>query len=360
MPLPFRFPHYLSLGLLTLGLATVAVGQDVHMTQFYASPLTLNPALTGGFDGQLRASINYRDQWRGLLPSPFVTTSASMDFRFPLAYGGRDNGDAASVGVVFLNDKVREYDFSTNQVMVSGGYHKMLDKRTNQILSGGLGVGIGQRNVNYGNLTWQDEFAIRPNGQIGYFDQTREDLPPNNITYFDASVGVNYSYAPRNRPGIFAGAAVHHLNEPNLSFYGREDGGEALPEEPLFRKYTVHVAGQLPLNSTTRLLPRVLAQAQGQSLEALAGSNVRFALDDFGETALHVGSWVRGVRNVSGFGADAVVALLGIEYKGVLLGTSYDIGVSDFSTGNRGRGALEISLAFLGNYENDSLTCPSF
>ncbi len=355
MPLPYRL--LFAVCLCTAGtLASRA--QDVHLTQFYASPLTLNPALTGGFDGQLRASINYRDQWRGLLPSPFVTTSASLDFRFPLAFKGRDNGDAASVGVVFLNDKVREYDFSTNQVMISGGYHKLLDKRTNQILSGGIGVGIGQRNVNYGNLTWQDEFTIRPNGEIGYFGQTREALPTNNITYFDMSVGVNYSYAPRNRPGIFAGAAIHHLNEPNLSFYGRDD--EALPEEPLYRKYTVHVAGQLPINASTRLLPRVLAQAQGQSLEALAGSNVRFSLDDFGETALHVGSWVRGVRNVEGFGADAVVALIGVEYKGVLLGTSYDIGVSDFSTGNRGRGALEISLAFLGNYENDSLTCPSF
>ncbi len=355
MPLPHRLSSVL---LLCVGLVCVAGAQDVHMSQFYASPLTLNPALTGGFDGQLRASINYRDQWRGLLPSPFVTSSASLDFRFPLKSGGRESGDAAALGVVFLNDKVREYDFTTNQVMVSGGYHKMLDKRTNQVLSGGFGFGIGQRNVNYGNLTWQDEFSIRPNGDIGYFDNTREQLPTNNITYLDLNVGINYSYAPRDRPGIFAGAAVHHVNQPNLSFYGRDD--ETLPAEPLFRKYTVHVAGQLPINGSTKILPRVLAQAQGQSLEALAGSNVRFAFDDYGTTALHVGGWIRGVRNVDGFGADAAVALVGIEYKGVLLGTSYDLGISKFSAGNRGRGALEISLAFLGNYENESLICPSF
>ena len=242
--------------------------------------------------------------------------------------------------------------------MVSGGYHKMLDKRTNQILSGGIGVGIGQRNINYGNLTWQDEFSIRPNGDIGYFGQTREQLPTNNITYFDMSVGVNYSYAPRNRPGIFAGAAVHHLNQPNLSFYGRDDAGPTrrtvIPQDHRSR------GRQLPINSTTKVLPRVLAQAQGQSLEALAGSNVRFQFDDYGSTALHVGGWVRGVRNVDGFGADAAVLLIGVEYKNVLLGTSYDLGISKFSAGNRGRGALEISLAFLGNYENDSLLCPSF
>ena len=339
-------------------VCSVAIAQNVHLTQFYASPLTLNPALTGGFDGQLRASLNYRDQWRGLLPSPFVTSTAALDFRFPLTIGGRDNGDAAAVGVMFMNDKVREYDFSTNQVMISGGYHKQLDKRTNQVLSGGFGIGIGQRNVNYGNLTWQDEFAIRPDGQIGYFSDTRESLPTNNITFFDLSVGLNYSYAPRGRPGVFAGAAIHHVNQPDISFYGRDV--DSLPSEPLFRKYTVHVAGQIPLNPTTRLLPRVLAQAQGPSMEALAGTNIRFQFDDYSTTALHVGGWVRGVKNVTGFGADAAVDLIGLEYKNVLLGTSYDFGISNFSAGARGRGALEVSLAFLGNYENDSLLCPSF
>ena len=335
-----------------------ATAQDVHLTQFYASPLTLNPALTGGFDGQLRAGVNYRDQYRGLLPSPFVTTSAALDFRFPLAFGGRSQGDAAAVGVMFMSDRVREYDFSTNLVVVSGGFHKMLDERTNQILSVGLSAGIGQRNVNYGNLTWQDEFTIRPNGTIGYFGDTRESLPANNLSYGDFSVGINYSYAPRNAPGIYAGVAAHHINQPNISFY--RDLDENAVEEPLDMKLTFHVAGTLPLNSTMRLLPRALVQSQGESFEALVGSNIRFQFDEYSTTALHLGSWVRGVRTVEDFAADAVVALVGLEYKGVLLGTSYDLGLSQFTAGNRGQGAFEISLAYLGNYENDSLSCPTF
>lgn len=338
--------------------AIAAVAQDAHLTQFYASPLTLNPALTGGFDGQLRAGINYRDQYRGLLPSPFVTTSAALDFRFPLAFGGRDNGDAAAVGVMFMSDRVREYDFGTNQVVLSGGYHKMLDKRSNQILSAGLSAGIGQRNVNYGNLTWQDEFTIRPNGTIGYFGDTRESLPVNNIAFFDFSAGVNYSYSPRGRPGVYLGLAAHHINEPNLSFYARDE--EMVIEEPLDMKLTAHVAGTIPLSSTVRLLPRALIMSQGQSLEALVGSNIRFQFDEYSTTALHVGSWVRGVRALDEFAADAMVALVGLEYKGVLLGTSYDVGVSQFTAGNRGQGAFEISLAYLGNYENDALSCPTF
>jgi hypothetical protein len=44
-------------------LKTELSAQDPHFSQFFASPLTLNPALTGKFDGVLRVAGNYRDQW---------------------------------------------------------------------------------------------------------------------------------------------------------------------------------------------------------------------------------------------------------------------------------------------------------
>ena len=56
--------------LMTVFSATIALAQDRHFSQFYSSPLTLNPALTGAFDGKYRVGTNYRDQWRGLLEQP--------------------------------------------------------------------------------------------------------------------------------------------------------------------------------------------------------------------------------------------------------------------------------------------------
>ncbi len=351
-------PILFALFILTAVAGTVR-GQDVHFTQFYASPMLLNPGLTGAFAGQLRASAIYRDQYRGLLQNSLVTTTAALDFRFPLRPNGRENGDAAAAGIVFFNDRVREFDFSHNQIIASGAYHKLLDKATNQLLSGGLQVGIGQRNINYGSLTFEDEFEIQGDGTPGYFGTTGESLPTNNISYFDASVGLNYSYAPRNRASFYVGAAAFHLNEPDLSFYTRQEDPE-VESLPLRRKYVLHGAAYLPVSSTVTVSPRALAMAQGPSLEALVGTNVRFQLDDFSSSAMHLGSWVRGVKNDDGFGTDAVVALLGFEYNNFLLGTSYDLGLSGLTAGSRGRGALEISLAYLGNYENDSLLCPQF
>ena len=332
--------------------------QDPHFSQFYAAPMLLNPALTGAFDGQLRASMIYRDQWRSAMATPFATTSAALDFRFPLKIGGRNVGDAASAGVVFLNDRVREYDYSFNQIVFSGAFHKMLNKRTNQILSAGAQFGVGQRNVNYSNLLFQDQFSILPSGQSGYFNESRENLPSNNIAYIDMSVGVNYSYAPKGKPGIYAGVAAMHVNQPDLSFYRRDD--ETLAAEPLYRKYAAHVAGTIPFSNTLSIQPRAMILAQGKSLQSVMGTNFRMKTDAFSKVSLHVGAWGRAVRKVDGFGMDAVIAMLGIEYHNVLLGTSYDVGISPATSAMRGGGSFEISLAYLGNYENDALLCPQF
>src|ERR1035437_9240949 len=57
--------------------------QDIHFSQYYASPLTLNPALTGLVNGVFRASLNYRNQWFNIPTqntiAPYQTYQASFD-----------------------------------------------------------------------------------------------------------------------------------------------------------------------------------------------------------------------------------------------------------------------------------------
>ena len=63
---------------MTLNLPSQA--QDVHFTQFNASPMLVNPALTGAFGGEWRASAIYRDQWRSVVGgAAFKTIAASFD-----------------------------------------------------------------------------------------------------------------------------------------------------------------------------------------------------------------------------------------------------------------------------------------
>ena len=50
--------------LLLIGFSLLkTTAQDPNFSQFYSSPLTLNPALTGKFNGVLRATGTYRNQW---------------------------------------------------------------------------------------------------------------------------------------------------------------------------------------------------------------------------------------------------------------------------------------------------------
>ncbi|MFZ9207484.1 MAG: type IX secretion system membrane protein PorP/SprF, partial [Sediminibacterium sp.] len=67
----------LTLSCLIFSLTRVSA-QDPHFSQFFASPLTINPALTGKFDGKYRITSNHRNQWP-TINNAFITTTASFD-----------------------------------------------------------------------------------------------------------------------------------------------------------------------------------------------------------------------------------------------------------------------------------------
>lgn len=334
--------------------------QDQHFTQFYASPLTLNPALSGAFDGKYRLAIVYRDQWRNVLDDPYVTFGGALDTRFKLRLRRRQSNDAFGAGVQFFSDRVSSVDFSTNQIMVSGAFHKSLNRNANQFLSLGVQLGIAQRNVNYERLNFADQF----NGSTGYTDPTGEILPENNFSYGDISVGLHYSSAPRRKIGVFIGGAIHHLTEPQVSFYidrNDKDGTVFSGNNKLHRKYTAHFGMQIPVGERVQILPRAMAYLQGAHMAANAGTNLRFLVNDVSGTALHVGGWARPVGNENDkFSLDAVVAMVGLEFNNFLLGFSYDANLNAIGATGRRQGAFEISLAFLGQYEDETVLCPKF
>jgi len=79
----------------------------------------------------------------------------------------------------------------------------------------------------------------------------------------------------------------------------------------------------------------------------------------YSTSAVHFGSWARPVKADDGMRLDAVVALLGFEINNVLFGLSYDLNLHALGANQR-QGALEFSVAYLGNYENENILCPKF
>jgi type IX secretion system PorP/SprF family membrane protein len=244
--------------------------------------------------------------------------------------------------------------------MISGAYHKALNPESNQFLSLGFQTGMVQRNVNYDQLSFDDQF----NGTDQFNDPTAEVFPENNFAFSDFQVGLNYSYAPKGKAAIFAGASLHHILEPEMSFYYRElpdDDKDERISNTLYRKYSAYLNLQLPVGGRTQISPRALIYSQGPHLMLNAGTNFRFLVNDISGTAIHIGAWARPVNNLDDkWNLDAVVAMLGIEHQNILLGFSYDLSPGQLNLSNRSRNAFEISVAYLGEYEDETVLCPKF
>src|ERR1700709_1512597 len=65
----------------------ICSAQDHLYSQFFNSPLYLNPALTGQFKADLRMNLIYRNQWTNV-PGTLSYVSGSIDYNVPQFGGG--------------------------------------------------------------------------------------------------------------------------------------------------------------------------------------------------------------------------------------------------------------------------------
>ena len=90
-----RFLTYI---ILTIGLNSIYHSQDIHFSQFNLSPLNLNPAMTGAFQGDYRFAGNHRNQWSSVTV-PYTTYAFSAEknncLTPPLSLGFQINQDRA-------------------------------------------------------------------------------------------------------------------------------------------------------------------------------------------------------------------------------------------------------------------------
>src|SRR6187551_1298687 len=82
------------IAVLNLTFAFSVQSQDLHLSQFYETPLMRNPALAGIFTGDVRVQVAYRNQWQSL-GVPFQTSIVSGEYKMPV---GRAD-DFLTVGI---------------------------------------------------------------------------------------------------------------------------------------------------------------------------------------------------------------------------------------------------------------------
>ena len=330
--------------------------QDEHFSQFYAMPIQMNPALAGAYEGTYRMSLIYRDQWSNNLDSPYKTIAAGGDTRFKVDFGNKNFKDHFGVGLYFTSDRVAEFQSFSNQVAGYFAYHKKLTDRVPSYLGAGIKLGVIQRNINYDNLTFQDQF-----NQINAFEGfTSETLPPNNLGFFDTSFGLNY-FVNADKTRYYAGFAIHHLTNPNISFFSRIDNPNPNLDlsETLDSRYVFHLSMDTEIQYRLELQPRVIYQSQGNDNQLDIGTNIKYTFESL-NSGLVLGMWVTAINDLDGTHLENITPLLGLIQGNFIFGFSYDIHLRDTFNTPFGFNTFEFSIRFSGEHVNDANFCPTF
>lgn len=343
----------LVLCLMVLGGASLSA-QDIHFSQFYLSPLNLNPAMTGVMNCNVRLTANYRNQWASVLKSnAFNTYSVSYDQRIPV---GRY--DYFGVGGTFWGDKAGESQFATVTGKLSASYSKRMGgyRQKSHYLVVGAEVGAAQRSIDFINLRW----PIQHDGEGGFNagqNSMEENLTRDNFLFADAAAGLLWFTVFDKNNSMYVGGSFHHLNRANQSFTEDE-------EDLLYSRFTVHAGGEFLLTDKFGLVPGVIVMSQGPSFQVNFGTSLKFLLGNSRDNyqAFQVGAWGRlANRFDTGILNDAIILSTRFDYNNFSLGFSYDMNASTLRDASNGNGGFEFALIYkICGPERRNVYCPNF
>jgi type IX secretion system PorP/SprF family membrane protein len=332
--------------------------QDIHFSQFYASPLNLNPAITGVMPCDMRISAIYRNQWGSILgANAFNTFSAGVEGKF---VAGKN--DYYGLGAVLWADKAGASSFSTVQGSFSGSYLKRIGgRRSNEsYLTAGGQIGFTQRSVKLMELMYGSQWdGDQYNGSL----PTLENIGGQRLTFADMSAGLMYFMAldAKSKSNFYVGLAFHHLTRANVSFMNQ--GFEAL-----YMKTTIHGGGEFATGRRFAFVPSFAVHFQGPSVQSNFGSLVKFDLSKRNQSdqAFYAGLQTRLVSaqrpdSSSSISADALIVVFRIRFGSSAFGLSYDANISRLRSATNSVGAFEMAYTYtLCGMRNRKMGCPDF
>lgn len=325
-------------GLLFMSLRAQA--QDPQFSQYYQAPLYLNPGFAGLTPHQ-RIVFNHRIQWPSL-PQAFATYAASYDIFVDELRSG--------FGLQFTTDKMGSAGWRTTTV--SGLYSYKVKITEKIIFSPGLAFGYGSNGLDRSKLILEDglqyqgesaDYELRKIGRQGYFD-------------FSSGFLI---YSRK----LWVGASFLHMNRPNLSILNETS---RLP-----MKSAIHGGVKIDLNGGFRgarpayLTPSFIYRTQGPSFAQL-DLGLNYHIDP-----VSVGVWYRGKpfkkSVINSIEQDALILFLGLYFKNLTVGYSYDFTVSELQTASGGAHELSIVYEFSSKSSQKNnkkkyrlIPCPTF
>jgi type IX secretion system PorP/SprF family membrane protein len=314
--------------------------QDPHFSQFFASPLTINPANTGNFSGTLRAALNSRTQ----LPefnNPYATKTLSLDAPILKKYIKED--DKLSVGLLILSDQSGNKLLNDNNIAASVSYSKALDENANHSIALGFQVNYSMYRFDPLKANFEDQLTAG-----GFTGTSAEMILGNNFTKntTDINAGILYTGSTSDNNIFYVGASYYHFAKPPVGFI--------TPTYFTNSRVNIHGGAYFALSDAASLHTSFQYQKQGETNELLVGGAFSYYLGTENGLELYAGLWSR-VK-------ETMIPYLGLEWNHIRAGFTYDIAAGTTLASSRFYQSSEFSLIYILDNKSKAfkLRCPKF
>lgn len=345
------FFRYISVLMLVLFISKNSISQDIHFSQYFANPVSYNPANTGFFDGSYRLGVNHKQQWPWAIDNKFINYNTSSGYAdFSVLDKKMNDLDWAGVGLNFINDQAGDGTLTANKGYFSFAYHKGIDKFHKHFLSVGTTIGFVHRSINFGALYFNNQWVERVGFDISL--PNNENLTKENTSYLDFGFGAQSSNKWGEKFTTGLGLSFLHLNRPQESFYGQSN--------KLGIRYLTHAWMQYQPNIKWRLDASAYASFQKKAKETMFGVLANYKAGESAngkESILIWGTFYRW--------KDALNPMFGYQYHNTRIILNYDINLSSLSKVSRSNGGFEFSLTHVGSFPKKQdftkkVYCPKF
>lgn len=308
--------------------------QDLHYSNYNYSPLYLNPANTGGFNGNIRVGASHRDQFRTFIGEAYQSTMVYIDS--PVSFIVNEKM-WLGVGANLFSDRVGDLGFGMSGITGSAALHYSLDDDYTTVFALGAQYGIVQRQIsNAGMARWADALAT-----VGSVSQDQSLLEGFNTTFSDVNLGLTMKHRLSQSNLWELGISAHHLNRATFNF-----SNSSFPNK-VNNRYNAYTSLEMQTSSKFHIIPAAYFSMYDNASNFQLQVNTRTLLQ--GKKKKKKKS--QKIRSQSyltlGMGyrfGDALQFFAGGIHKGWEFGLSYDLTTSTANKFNNTVGGLELGV----------------
>lgn len=300
---------------------------QVGFSQFYASPLLLNPAHAGRFNtkscrigGAFRREINAQEK---------IYTKSTFFFDSKILNKIATDNDCFAIGIVGLAEKSETDGIKNTYLAATVAYQKALDDEGKQQLGIGFQTTFARRKILKPNLVFEDQLTSWLNS--GYTNIDVFQLGNVDFTYTDLNAGLIFQGKFNSDNFFTVGVSMYHITKPSRTF----EGGEL----KLPRQIWSHLGWEGNISDENKLYATLLVSYSDKSInDLITGLTCQIKINK--KNQFIVGAWLRN-RVICG---TSILPSIGLNFSGFTINTSHDVNITSKNVNQKG--ATEISLSY--------------